>query len=402
MYRFIYFLIFAAFLDTHAQMPVLSPWAASLGATPFMVGLIIGSYSLFNITGNLWAGLIIDRKGFQKPLALSLIGITLIIFFYSLLYTPGQIFILRSLHGILGGVLIPSTLCALNSTGQSNRRFSLFGICIGLAALTGPLLTGGLAGLFNYQIAYVGLGLALLPATIFSFKTKTMPPLCKSSPTLSPREKFKILAGNRFLIASFYFALALMGGTGTMMLFLPLHLENLGFSPAITGLFFSLFALGAILTLIFWPVLNSKKPREKILIYTGLFLVLLALILFPFLPTLPLILAVITYGAGFGLVFPGLIKMISSSPDYQKGITTGVFFAFYSAGVAGIPPLAALIWDYWNLLPTFTAFFLGLAAFSKGYFTLKNEKNSSPQTAANTSSGTTPSQHPYQQKDQHQ
>ncbi len=402
MYRFIYFLIFAAFLDTHAQMPVLSPWAASLGASPFMVGLIIGSYSLFNITGNLWAGLIIDRKGFQKPLALSLLGITLIIFFYSLLSTPGQIFILRSLHGILGGLLIPSTLCALNSTGQSNRSFSMFGICIGLAALAGPLLTGGLAGLFNYQVAYLGLGLALLPGTILSLKTQKLPPVCNSSPFLSPREKFKILAGNPFLIASFYFALGLMGGTGTMMLFLPLHLESLGFSPAITGLFFSLFALGAILTLIFWPILSSGKSREIILIYCGLFIAFFSLLLFPFLPVFPLILTVITYGVGFGLVFPGLIKIISSSPDYQKGITTGVFFAFYSAGVAGIPPLAALVWDYWNLLPTFTAFFLGMAAFSKGYLTLKNAKTSDPQTAVKASSGTAPRQHSYQQKDQHQ
>ncbi len=377
----IYFLIFASFLDTHAQMPILSPWAASLGATPFLIGIIIGSYSLFNIAGNLWAGIIIDYRGFQRPLTISLIGITLIVFLYSFLSTPIEVLVFRSLHGLLGGFLIPSTLSALNSAGTSPRRFSFFGICIGLAALIGPLLTGSLAGFFSFQVAYAGLALALLPAAILSTRVKNPGSKTEKSKQLSPRNKVRLIISRPELRASFFFALSLMGATGTMMLFLPLQVEQLGFSPIFTGIYFALFALSAIITLSIWPLLFPRVQRKNSLIYLGLLIALFFISLLPFVPPLVLGVCVLGYGIGFGLVFPGLINLVNSAPAPHFGSATGVFFAFYSAGVVGVPPLAALVWDFSGIFPTFTALFLGTIAGFAGFLSTKKGPKSGPETA---------------------
>ncbi len=367
----IYFLIFASFLDTHAQMPILSPWAASLGATPFLIGLIIGSYSLFNILGNLWAGIVIDSRGFHKPLAFSLAGITLIVFSYSFLSNPLEILMLRSIHGLLGGFLIPSTLGALNTLGSSSRRFSFYGICIGLAALTGPILTGFLAGFFSFQVAYTGLALALLPAAVISISLKFPELTRKQTGNLTPLEKIKLLIARPVLRSSFFFAFALMGATGTMMLFLPLRLEVLGISSAMTGLFFALFALSTIITLSLWPFIFPRVGEEKVLITSGLFISLFFISFLPFVSPFILGLCILGYGVGFGLVFPSLIKLINSAPDPHFGSATGVFFAFYSAGVVGVPPLAAFIWDITGIFPTITAVFLGIISTTLGLFSIK-------------------------------
>jgi len=367
----IYFLIFASFLDTHAQMPILSPWAASLGATPFIIGLIIGSYSLFNILGNLWAGVIIDYRGFHKPLTFSLIGITFIVFCYSFLTSPLQIILLRSLHGLLGGFLIPSTLGALNTVGSSSKRFSFYGICIGLAALTGPLLTGFLAGFFSFQIAYLGLALALLPAAIISTRLNFPGTKVEKSTHLSPGEKVKLIISQPLLRSSFFFAFALMGATGTMMLFLPLRLEELGFTSAFVGLYFALFALSTIITLSIWPKVGKKVWGNIPLIIFGLFIALFFISFIPFVSPVIIAFCIWGYGVGFGLVFPTLIKLINSAPDPHFGSTSGVFFAFYSTGVVGVPPLAAFVWDFSGIAPPFTAVLLGLISISAGLISIK-------------------------------
>lgn len=367
----IYFLIFASFLDTHAQMPILSPWAASLGATPFLIGLIIGSYSLFNILGNLWAGIVIDSRGFHKPLALSLAGITLVVFSYAFLSSPLEILLLRSVHGLLGGFLIPSTLGALNTLGSSSKRFSFYGICIGLAALTGPLLTGFLAGFFSFQLAYLGLALALLPAALISISLKFPEPPKEQTGHIAPLEKIKLLIARPVLRSSFFFAFALMGATGTMMLFLPLRLEVLGISSATTGLYFALFALSTIITLALWPLIFPRVREEKILIISGLFISLFSISFLPFVSQVILGICILGYGVGFGLVFPSLIRLINSAPDPHFGSATGVFFAFYSAGVVGVPPLAAFIWDLTGIFPTITAVILGIVSTITGFLSIK-------------------------------
>ncbi len=367
----VYFLIFISFLDTHAQMPILSPWAASLGATPFIIGLIIGSYSLFNILGNLWVGVLIDFKGFQKPLTLSLVGITIIVFFYSLLSSPLQIIFLRSLHGLLGGFLIPSTLGALNTLGNSPRRFSFYGICIGLAALTGPLLTGFLAGFFSFQAAYLGLAIVLLPGALISLRLNFPQGQEKNRTSLSPGEKIRLIISQPLLRSSFFFAFALMGATGTMMLFLPLRLEELGLSSAISGVYFALFALSTIITLSLWTRVSKKITHNISLIIFGLFVSLFFISFLPFVSPVILGFCVFGYGIGFGLVFPGLIKLVNSAPDPHLGSTSGVFFAFYSTGVVGVPPLAAFIWDLSGIFPTFTAIFLGIISMGIAYKSIK-------------------------------
>ncbi len=52
----LYLFMFVAFFDLHAQYPILSPFALSLGAAPSFIGFILGMYSITHLPGNLIAG----------------------------------------------------------------------------------------------------------------------------------------------------------------------------------------------------------------------------------------------------------------------------------------------------------------------------------------------------------
>ncbi|MBF6633962.1 MAG: MFS transporter, partial [Planococcus sp. (in: Bacteria)] len=54
---FIYLIIFFAFFDLFAQLPIMSTYAVSLGASPFIAGLAVGMYSLSNTFGNVISGI---------------------------------------------------------------------------------------------------------------------------------------------------------------------------------------------------------------------------------------------------------------------------------------------------------------------------------------------------------
>lgn len=79
---------FLGFLDTHLLIPVIALYASELKASPGIIGLIIGLYSLTNTPANILFGRLIDRIGYKIPLIAGLIGDTLSMFLYSLSRLP--------------------------------------------------------------------------------------------------------------------------------------------------------------------------------------------------------------------------------------------------------------------------------------------------------------------------
>ena len=63
MRGFVYLIVFFSFFDLFSQLPVMSPFALSLGATPFLIGLAVGMYSFSNTIGNIISGFMTDKRG---------------------------------------------------------------------------------------------------------------------------------------------------------------------------------------------------------------------------------------------------------------------------------------------------------------------------------------------------
>jgi MFS transporter, DHA1 family, multidrug resistance protein len=370
----VYLIVFSAFFDTHAQMPVLAPYAATLGATPFMLGVVVGAYSFFNIIGNFIGGAAIDHKGWKLPLLFGLVGVSLVLLFYTCAGNASQLVLIRAVHGFMGGILVPSALACLTVDSENavfqGQRLAHFGASIGLAAVTGPLAAGIIAGRYGYPAVYFTLAALMLLATFTAFKLTRSSTTCISS-NITPKVSLKQVAGSPKLQGAFIFAFGTMGSTGTLASFLPTRAALLGLNPAQTGMLFATFAFTAIIIQMLWPTILKQKLKYD---YRGcaLGLILISTSL-TFAATITsqggLFSALALFGIGFGFTFQGMLGLVMIGSQLTwRGRAIGLFFAVYSFGVAIVPPLSGLIWQrmpavfpfYTAAAVTLLCIFLGL------------------------------------------
>src|SRR5690625_1402274 len=141
MTRILYFIIIVSFLDTFIQLPIITPYAMDLGASHVLTGGIVAIYSLTNMVGNIFGGHWIDQFGRKKMLFTGMASVAVILVFYPLAQTGWQLFSIRFLHGLAGGVLIPAAFAYVGDQSKKSTRgksMALTGASIGTAAIIGP------------------------------------------------------------------------------------------------------------------------------------------------------------------------------------------------------------------------------------------------------------------------
>ncbi len=359
----IYLTVYASFFDTHAQLPILALFAGSLGADPFWIGTVVGVYSLCNIIGNGIGGTAIDRWGWRKPMLMGLVGVSTVLYGYQLVDSTASLVVIRGLHGLAGGILIPATLASLSPgsgklfASQHGRNVAFYGISIGLAALTGPPFAGLVSNYYSFQAAYLGIATLMTAATVFAYfyTRKSETPAAPEPLRWDKSVYFKLPP---LPAAACFLAFGLMGGTGSLAAFMPVMAESLGFNQGGIGMLFGLFALAVILLQVYRAAANWPRSNLFSTAMAGAAVLAAALLIIHFAVTrIVLAGAVVLYGVGFGLLFPTLLVMVMRGiSSERKGITMGIFFAFYSLGAAAVPPLGGFIWQKIpSVTPLFTA-----------------------------------------------
>ena len=81
-------ILFMSFFDNFTQIPMIAPYAASLGAGALMTGWIVSIYSVTNTLGNIAAGVVLDKFGRRLPLVVGLLWAGLAVFLYGAAGTP--------------------------------------------------------------------------------------------------------------------------------------------------------------------------------------------------------------------------------------------------------------------------------------------------------------------------
>ncbi len=351
----LYFVVFVSFLDTHAQMPILASYSSELGATPFVIGLIVGIYSFTSIIGNGVSGIIMDRSGWRLPLVAGLFFASVSLFGYAVAADSTALLAVRAVHGVAGGLLIPATLMAISSIcdpEQLRGRMARYGVVIGTAAFLGPMFAGMFASAEGFRSTYLVLAtLMMVCFVIVLFSLRLIPCEKKVQERASTPLSF-----TPFLIISFLAAFATMGATGTLVSHVPVHGSSIGLDSAMVGMAFGSFALMAILTQMIWPRLIAKKVAPINGCITGIVFMAMALMMVPFTSSsLTLILCMALFGTGFGTVFPNMLMLVHSGESSSRGRMMAMFFVFYSLGVAIVPPVAGYLYQYQGVFPTFTS-----------------------------------------------
>ncbi|WP_347861694.1 MFS transporter [Salimicrobium sp. PL1-032A] len=354
MTKILYFIIIVTFMDTFVQLPIISPFALELGASEIMAGLIVGVYSFSNMFGNIIGGVGVDRLGRKKVLLFAMAAVFLLLLCYPLVKTAPQLLLLRFVHGVFGGILIPASFAIVGDLSRSHHgraSMAYTGAAIGIAAITGPAIGGIMAA--RSEIAYVFLFVAGLFFFAFilgwRFVPATLPEDKKE--TVSLRGFTPLLRNRQVWLASIA-AFSLMVSNGTLAFALPLQVERFGFSASLAGAFLSIFGITALI--IFITPLNRvyRRYASLSLVVAGLLLIGSSLLFLSFVSGgVWTALLMVVYGVGFAFIFPSMNEMIArSSEERERGKAYGVFYAFFSLGVVAGSSGAGVI-EQWTGYP---------------------------------------------------
>ena len=145
MRGFVYLIVFFSFFDLFSQLPVMSPFALSLGASPFLIGLAVGMYSFSNTIGNIISGFMTDQRGPFMILIIGLFASALSLFLYSFAVGPLSLLGVRFVHGFMEGLIVPAAFTFLANRAEESKRgksVAISGAFVGLAAIVGPAYGG--------------------------------------------------------------------------------------------------------------------------------------------------------------------------------------------------------------------------------------------------------------------
>ncbi|MBT2570495.1 MFS transporter [Planococcus sp. ISL-110] len=334
---FVYIIIFFAFFDLFAQLPIMSTYAVSLGASPFIAGLAVGMYSLSNTFGNVISGIFSDRKGPFAILVIGLLSTSFTLFTYSSIDGPYSLLAVRFLHGLAAGLTVPAAFTYLANHTEPTKRgkgAALSGAFVGLAAILGPAYGAIYASRNDVPQTMLLTGILILLMGIAAFFTLRQTAV-KKKKAVKYAVSLKDILKNNGLIRSFSGAFFLMFSQGVLAYMLPLKVEGLGMDSQLSGLLLSTFGLTAILVFLL-PVNRIFDAARPIYTLIAGFAVMGASLFFLSAVSVEWLLyaSMCAYGLGFALLFPSINSILIDSTDpASRGRAYGYFYAFFSIGV---------------------------------------------------------------------
>lgn len=359
----LYLFLFVAFFDLHAQYPMLTPFAVSLGAAPSFIGLVMGMYSLTHLPGNLIAGYGVDRFGSRLFIAASLTGAGLLLLFQSQVTDPWQLLYIRAISGFVLAFLSPACMSLLARLArdhfQQGKLMAGNGLVHTIASVVSPAAGAWLAATIGFSRSFAILGWILLVTGITSIwfvrePANNVPARKSPAESSKPDNKGSTVANQpatAFPWLIFSLPVGLACAQGILSFELPLR-GNESAEIMTTGLLFSVVSLGALATLglLF---LNRYLPYARTI--SGLMLLAAAYYGLASNWPIPLFLLLFIIGMAKGVIFPAMSSfLLQLSGPSRYGRTFSILSISLSIGSFIGPVAAGAVRDYFS--PYFLSF----------------------------------------------
>lgn len=356
----LYLFIFIAFFDLHAQYPILTPFAVSLGAVPSFIGLIMGIYSITHLPGNMIAGYAVDRYGSKYIISLSLLFAGILLLIQAQIDNPWDLLIIRSISGFVLAFLSPACLAMLAKLARDHvhqgKLMTGNGLIHTLASVVSPAAGSFLVAKIGFSQAFSVLGWILIITAIVALGLKETKHGAMTGQRSSDAALNPAIADRRsFPWVRFSIPLALSCSQGILFFELPfLHLQE-GLSIMGTGVLFMIVSLGSLVTLSMLFI-NRYSAYYRTLL-GSLILALTFFVMAAGWPV-PIEVPLFVIGMAKGIIYPAIATMFAGlTPPERYGRVFSVLSISYSIGAFIGPLVAGYARDH--VSPYFLAF-LGL------------------------------------------
>ena len=150
----IFLIVVVDVLGLTIMIPLLPFYTEHFGGSPFVVGLLMGSYALCQLVAGPVLGQISDRVGRKPVLTVSQVGT--FAGFLVLAYAPNLFFVFvgRIIDGLTAGNLSIAQAYIADVTAPRDRAraFAVIGIAFGIGFLVGPGASGYLTAHFGFRV----------------------------------------------------------------------------------------------------------------------------------------------------------------------------------------------------------------------------------------------------------
>ena len=341
----------------YAYVPILSPYAESLGASYKMVGTIIGSYGFTQMVLRIPLGVLSDKLGKRKPFIVLGIGISLLsslgMYFFK---NPLMILLFRSLSGVAASSWVAYTILFSSyfEQGDASQALGIVNACNSLGQMSAVLIGGYAAQRLGQNTTFIiasvssALGLALSFGIVEKKKANRKPLDVPELLTVAGNRGLLVVSGLAILLQFIAFS--------TVYGFTPVIAKKIGANDAQLGLLTAFSSLPAIFSSAVSGSVFSKRFGEKKVIAAGFVIISASCAAIPLISNINILyLSQIIGGLGRGLVFPLLMSLCIKSIDRSKHATAmGFFQAIYGVGMFIGPVItgfindaAKLFWGFW-------------------------------------------------------
>ena len=364
------------------KTPLLPLMAATLGADAFFLGMIVSVSTLTGMGLKPLFGLLSDRWGRWSWL----LGGTLLFagmpFFYQLIENPGELLLLRLVHGLATAIYGPVTLAWVAEQDSSNiaERLGWFGMARSGGYLIGPSVAAALLTFMDPVSIFTVIGLLSITALLPVMMLRSMENL--ATPTkITWGKQFREALKSGLSLNEFWFAGSLecvvFLGIYAMKAFLPLLALEAGIAILWVGIFFSLQELTHILMRPFGGRLGDRYGH-LLLAVSGMLLAAFALGLLPFTRDAFSLLPIsLLFGAAQALIFPSTLALFTNRINPRHtGSGAGLLGSMKNLGKVAGPVMGGwmvhtheMSWMLWSM-----SSLLVLTGFSLLMFTPTGKK----------------------------
>lgn len=343
------------------KSPVLPLFASALGAGPEVSGIIVAVSTTTGLITSPLIGTLSDLYGRRRLLIAGTAIFAFIPFLYLFVQTPGQLLIVRLIHGF-GTAIYGPVLAALVADMFKERRAEYMGWYRAVRTasyLLGPLLGGVVLFVGDFRLAWISVGvlglLAFLPALALTRYGQVAPKVRRGSISWAVfGQHLSHAFRNPLLLALGMAQAALYLGLRANKAFLPLYAVDVGMNPAQIG---AIFSIQVAATMLAQPAGGyfSHRMGSRPAILIGLVFVAAGLPLMVMTDDM-LILALLSMVLGLGeaMVMPSMLTLgteLSTTDNY--GSTLGMLDAMDNLGKALGPIVAGFLLGWFSYQTTF-------------------------------------------------
>lgn len=348
--------IFIDLVGFGVAIPVLPDYAKNeFGASPFVIGWLLASYSIMQFFSTPFLGQLSDRYGRRPILFISILGTSIAALTTGLATTLPVLFFGRIFDGATGGNISTAQAYIADVTTRENRAkgMGLVGAAFGLGFIFGPAIGGILSKYGNHVPFYFAGAMALCNATALYFFLPE-PIRDRARAEYSRRrnrfaELFDSLQDKRFSVLTIIYFLIVVGFSIMTTSFALYTMERFNYDAEQNGYLFAYIGILAVILQggIFGRL--AKKFGEARLAVAGCVLLAVSLFAVPFVSPAfgglaGLLVGIAFFSLGNSLASPALTSLASkNASDAEQGKALGILQSGASLARAIGPVIAGVL-----------------------------------------------------------